>query len=93
MDYNSWQDLGLSGLANEFDKGEKYGGAYEDDLGKIIRRFKTLTKIFNVKDNERLKAIPIMLNGDTLDFFDEYHDTCSDYQEAIEKLRKWYLSP
>ena len=39
-----------------------------------------------------LKAIPIMLKSDALDFFDEYQDQCKTYNDALDMLRNWYLS-
>lgn len=39
--------------------------------------------MYNIKEGENLKAIPIMLKGDALDFFDDYHHSVTTYQESI----------
>lgn len=84
--------LGINGLVKAFDKDDKYGGKYEQDLERAIRRFRTLTKMCNIPDDEKLQAIPVMLKDDALDYFDDYQDNCADHEEAFEMLRKWYHS-
>lgn len=64
--------LGITGLAKQLDKEDKFGGTYDDDLELSIRRFRTLTEMCSLPDEEKFQVNPIMLKGDALDFFDDY---------------------
>lgn len=46
----------------------------------------------NINDEEKLKALPIMLKNDELDFFDEYNDTCRTFEDTLKLLRDWCSS-
>lgn len=90
--FDTYRSLGVNGLVKAFDKDDKYSGSYDDDLERSIRRFKTLAKMCEVPLDQRLHAIPIMLKGDALDFFDDYQEGCTSYEDAFTLLRNWYLS-
>lgn len=75
-----------------FDKDDKYGGKYEEDLELSIRRFQTLTKMCEAPDNEKIQALPIILKGDALDLFDEHESKCANHEDDFTLLREWYHS-
>lgn len=43
-----------------------------------------------VQDIDKLQAIPILLKGDSLDFFGEYQETWKDHEAPFTMIRYWY---
>lgn len=41
-------------------------------------------------DEERLRAIPVLLSGDTLIYYTSHVTQCKTYEDAIATLLKWY---
>lgn len=75
-DKNSGYDngMGIDGFVMAFENDKNVCGVYEDYPDRLIRFFKTLTRMCNDKGEEKLKSIQIMLREDVLDLYDGYQD-------------------
>lgn len=45
-----------------------------------------------IEDEDKLQAISVMLNGNALDFFDEYQDGFKTHEDAFRLLGDNYMS-
>lgn len=84
--------MGINGLVNAFQREDKFGGDYQEYLERSKLRFQKLKKMCEVLDPAKLREIPVMLNGDALDLFDELQASCATDEEVFRLLRTWYLS-
>lgn len=80
--------LGIQGLMCSFTGKKLFPGSWEEDLDSIVSVYERLAKIFHVSDEDRLKAIPIMLSGDALIYCSANVRGCSTYDEPVSFLRQ-----
>lgn len=67
-------------------------GGWDEDINTCIGIFETMANMSDVKDIQRIQALPLMLCGDTLSYFLQTVRYCVSYESAIEMLKKWYKS-
>ena len=84
--------LGINGLMRAFGTKKRFSGSWDEDLDDTISIFETLSNICELSDEEKLKAIPIMLMGDAMSYFSNKAKTYDTYEDAMITLRKWYNS-
>ena len=69
-----------------------FSGSWEEDLDNCINIFNTLATMCEVTDADKLKAIPVMLKGDALNYYANNSSPCTHFDDAMSMLRKWYNS-
>lgn len=77
-------------MMREFIGKKTFSGSYSEDLDNTLSVFETMDEIFNITDEEKRKAIPIMLKGDDLSLFLQKAKRTSNYVQGVELLRTWY---
>lgn len=79
--------MGISGLVRAFEKEEKFGGRFEYDLERSVRRLETEAIMCDLPEKEKLQSIPQMLDGEALDYFDDNRKNFRNRKEAFRLLR------
>lgn len=69
-----------------------FAEGWEDFLDTIISAFNTIAAMCQVDADDKLKALPIMLQGDVLNYLSCHAHSCASFDEAIAILRRWYNS-
>lgn len=69
-----------------------FAGTWEEDLENVISVFNTLSTVCELSQEEKLKAVPIMLRDDVLNYYSSNYDRCDTFEDAIALLRSWYNS-
>lgn len=59
-------------------------------MDNTVNVYETMAAMCKVSSDEMLKAIPVMLSGDTLLYYLGHVKHCTPYEEAIIGLRLWY---
>ena len=84
--------LGITGLMRAFVGKPTFSGNWDEDLDNCLNIFNTLAVMCEVTEHEKLKAIPIMLTGDALNYFSNNSRACNSFDDAMKTLREWYNS-
>ena len=90
--YDERRGLGINGLMRAFQGKQTFSGSWEEDLDCCINIFNTLAVMCEVSMEDKLKAIPVMLTGDALNYYANNASSCIDFDQAMCMLRKWYNS-
>ena len=86
------RSLGINGLMKAFQGKQTFSGCWEEDLDNCINVYNTLALMCEVTPQDKMKAIPVMLTGDALNYYANNSKSCSTFDNAISMLRKWYNS-
>lgn len=62
----------------------------EKDLDSIVSLYDTMARIFQASDENKLKAIPLVLSGDAFIYYSSNAQDCLAYDEAMSTPRLWY---
>lgn len=90
-DYND-RSLGINGLMKAFKGKKPFTGSWEEDLDNCLGVFETLSDMCQITEAQMLRSIPIMLDGDALDYYSRIAASCATYGDAKSALRRWYNS-
>lgn len=69
-----------------------FSGNWYVELDNTINIFITLADMFEVNNSETIMAVPLMLSGDALIYYNSNIKGCKEYEEAMEMMKKWYNS-
>lgn len=70
-----------------------YGGQWEEDLDGSLEVFETLAATCCLTDDEKARAIPVMLRDDALSYYSTtFRNSEASYGEIVNSLRKWFTS-
>ena len=82
--------LGMGGMMRAFNSKSKFTGSWEEDLDTTIKIFNTMSNMCGLTEDEKVRSIPLMLDGDALSYFSSNHKDGDNYDQSIEMLRNWY---
>lgn len=69
-----------------------FAGNWDEDLNTTISVLDTLSSMYDVEMDEKLKAVPVLLSGDSLSYYATNAKDCNSYNDYIDMLKKWYNS-
>ena len=52
---------------------ENFSGGIHEDLIGVIKVFKSLANTCEMRDDELMRYLPMILDGDAIEFFRKYH--------------------
>lgn len=59
-------------------------------MENCINVFETLASMCEVTEEDKLRAIPVMIKGDALNYFANNSKSCGTFDDAMRILRSWY---
>lgn len=69
-----------------------FSSTYEEYIDDILEILETMVLIWNITDDKKLQAIPIILKVDSLSLFSRKSQEIHSYYERFEMLLSWYNS-
>lgn len=69
---------------------KSFFGSCVRDLDSNISMFEIFANSFEVRKDEKLKILPLMLADDSLLYYCLHEKLCVTYGAAIDELRHWY---
>lgn len=67
----------MNGLMKEYVGKTTFTGGWDEDLDSCIGVYETLTKMFEVTNDEMFRSLPVMLSGDALTYFSSNANHCT----------------
>lgn len=67
-----------------------FSGCWEENLDNCINVFRTLAVMCDIIEYNQLKSVPVMLGGDSWNFYSKQVRFCATFDEAMMKMRDWY---
>ena len=89
---NYEKNSALQSLMKAFGSRKKYTGAWDEDLSGTIEVFEMSANMCNLTMEQKLKGVPVMLDGPALSYYASNLKSCKTYDSAIEGLKIWYTS-
>lgn len=65
-------------------------GSWDEGLDNCINIFETLSAMCEVTLAEKLKAVPVTLTGEELNYYANNVRGCGDFHKAMDLIRAWY---
>lgn len=65
-------------------------GSWEEDLDCCINAFEILSAMCELTPEEKLKSVPVILTGNSLNYCSNKIRTCNDFEEDVIMLKNWY---
>lgn len=67
-----------------------FSGSWEEDLDNCISIFYTFANMCEITDEDKLRAVTLILRGDALNYFANNSSSCTKFDEAMSTIRSWY---
>lgn len=84
--------MGINGLLKDLLEKEKFSGSWDDDIDNCINIFNTLSTMCKLTPEEKLISIPIILWGESINYYSTHLEYFEDFEAAMRIFRKSYRS-
>ena len=83
----------IDSISKAYQGQQKYSGAFTEGFDTYVEKYETLCAVFELTEEERARAFPIMLTGAAFTHFSHHYARKNlSYHELVDAFRAWYTS-